>query len=82
MPLLYLAMKEHGHLTDEAIREVGEMVGLTSAQASSVSSFYTMYKRREVGQYLVSVCTSVSCMLLGGKDVLHAVEDWTWFPPG
>ena len=82
MPLLYLAMKEHGHLTDEAIREVGELVGLTSAQVSSVSSFYTMYKRREVGQYLVSVCTSVSCMLLGGKDVLHAVEDESGVPPG
>ncbi|MEE9178296.1 MAG: NAD(P)H-dependent oxidoreductase subunit E, partial [Acidimicrobiia bacterium] len=38
MPLLYLAMKEHGHLTDEAIREVGGLVGLTSAQVSSVSS--------------------------------------------
>ena len=82
MPLLYLAMKEHGHLTDEAIREVSELVGLTSAQVLSVASFYTMYKRQEVGQYLVSVCTSVSCMLLGGNEVLHAVEDETGIPPG
>ena len=82
MPLLYIAMKEHGYLTDQAIREVGELVGLTSAQVSSVASFYTMYKRRDVGQYLVSVCTSVSCLLLGGKDVLHAVEDETGIPPG
>lgn len=82
MPLLYMAMKEHGHLADEAIREVSQLVGLTSAQVSAVASFYTMYKRQEVGQYLVSVCTSVSCMLLGGNDVLHAVEDETGIPPG
>lgn len=82
MPLLYLAMKSHGHLPDEAIREVGEVVGLTAAQVSSVASFYTMYKREDVGKYLVSVCTSVSCMLLGGNDVLHAVEDETGVPPG
>ncbi len=82
MPLLYMAMQEHGHVADEAIREVGAVVELTSAQVSSVASFYTMYKRREVGQYLISVCTSVSCMLLGGNDVLHAVEDETGIPPG
>ena len=82
MPLLYVAMKEHGYLTDAAMREVSELVGLTSVQVSAVASFYTMYKRQEVGQYLVSVCTSVSCMLLGGKDVLHAVEDETGVPPG
>ncbi len=82
MPLLYIAMQERGYLSDEAMREVGEVVGLTSAQVSAVASFYTMYKRREVGQYLVSVCTSVSCMLLGSKDVLHAVEDETGVPPG
>ncbi len=82
MPLLYLAMKEHGYLTDDAIREIRELVGLTSAQVSAVASFYTMYKRQEIGQYLISVCTSVSCMLLGGNDVLYAVEDETGIPPG
>ncbi|RZV47679.1 MAG: NAD(P)H-dependent oxidoreductase subunit E, partial [Acidimicrobiia bacterium] len=82
MPLLYLAMNEYGYLTDEAIREVAGLVGMTSVQVSSVATFYTMYKRDEVGQYLLSVCTSISCALLGAKDVLHAVEDETGVPAG
>ena len=75
MPLLYLAMAEEGHLTDAGMEEVAVWCGITPAQVQSVASFYTMYKRERTGKYLVSACTSISCMLLGGDDVLHAVEE-------
>ena len=74
MPLLYLASLEHGFVDDDAMVEVGEITGLTPAQVQSVASFYTMYQRRPVGRYLVSVCTSISCYLAGADDVLAAVE--------
>lgn len=82
MPLLYLAMAEVGHLTDEGMEEVAEWCGITPAQVLSVASFYTMYKRERTGKYLISCCTSISCMLLGGDDVLHAVEDESGVPHG
>ncbi len=82
MPLLYLAMAEYGYLPDQAIREVAGLVEMTSVQVSSVATFYTMYKREEIGRYLLSVCTSISCALLGAKDVLHAIEDETGVPAG
>jgi NADH:ubiquinone oxidoreductase subunit E len=82
MPLLYLAALEHGYVTDEAVREVAEVTDLTAAQVESVASFYTMYKREEVGRYLISVCTSISCFLLGADDVLAAVEDESGTPDG
>jgi NADH-quinone oxidoreductase subunit E len=75
MPLLYLAALEHGFVTDEAMREVAELTGLTGAQVQSVASFYTMYKRNAVGKYLLSVCTSISCFLLGADEVLAAIEE-------
>ena len=74
MPLLYLASLEYGHVTDQAMRDVAELVGVTPAQIQSVASFYTMFKRDEVGRYLISVCTSISCHLLGGDAILGAVE--------
>jgi NADH-quinone oxidoreductase subunit E len=83
MPLLYLAMAEtDGHLTNEGMEEVAEWVGVTPAQVSAVASFYTMYKRERTGKYLISCCTSISCMLLGGDDILHAVEDESGVPNG
>ena len=82
MPLLYLASLEHGHVSAAAQSEVAELTGLTSVQVQSVASFYTMYKREEVGRFLLSVCTSISCFLLGGDDVLHAISDETGAPVG
>lgn len=74
MPLLYVASLEHGYVTEDAMREVAELVGITASQVRSVASFYTMYKREPVGDYLISVCTSISCHLLGGDQVLEAAS--------
>jgi NADH:ubiquinone oxidoreductase subunit E len=82
MPLLYLAMHEDGWLTDDGMKEVAEWVGITPAQVQAVASFYTMYKRERTGRYLISCCTSISCMLSGGDDVLHAIEDESGVPHG
>lgn len=81
MPLLYLAMREDGRLTDDGMREVADRTGITAAQVLAAASFYTMYKR-EVGQHLVSVCRSISCHLLGSQAVLDAVADETGVPEG
>lgn len=82
MPLLYLAMAEDGWLTEAGMAEVAEWTGITPAQVQSVASFYTMFKRERTGKYLISVCTSISCMLLEADDVLHAVEDESGVPHG
>ena len=75
MPRLYLASREHGYLTDAAMQEVAELTGMSAAQVQSAASFYTMFKREHVGKYLISVCTSISCMLCGGDEVLEAIEE-------
>ena len=82
MPLLYVSMIEHGYVTAEGMKVVGALTGLTGAQVQAVASFYSMYKREELGEYLISVCTSISCFLLGADDVLAAVEDETGVPDG
>ncbi len=82
MPLLYVSMIENGYVTAEGMTVVAALTGLTGAQVQSVASFYSMYKREELGEYLVSVCTSISCFLLGADDVLAAVADESGVPDG
>ncbi len=74
MPLLYVASLEHDFASRDAMREVAALVDVTPAQIQSVASFYTMFKRKTVGTYLVSVCTSISCYLQGADEVLEMVE--------
>jgi NADH:ubiquinone oxidoreductase subunit E len=82
MPLLYIAMIEHGYVTNEGMSQIAVLTGLTGAQVQSVASFYSMYKREALGDFLVSVCTSISCFLRGADEVLAAIEDESGVPDG
>jgi NADH-quinone oxidoreductase subunit E len=75
MPLLYLAQSREGRLTNEALREVGELLAITTAEVEAVATFYSMYRLRPTGEHLVTVCTNLSCMLRGAKDVLAAAHE-------
>lgn len=75
MPLLFVASLEHTFVSVDAMSEVAELTGITPAQVQAVASFYTMYRKEPVGDYVVSVCTSISCWLRGADDVLDAIAD-------
>ena len=54
-PLLYLALREDGYISNDSIKQISELIGITEAQVQSVSTFYSMYKQDSVGKYLISV---------------------------
>ncbi len=74
LPLAHLAQDQDGWLTTDAMAEIADLVGTSSADVQGVCSFYTMYKRRPCGKLVVSVCTNVTCLVVGGPDVLHHLE--------
>jgi NADH-quinone oxidoreductase subunit E len=74
LPLAHLAQDQDGWLTNEAMAEIADLVGTSSADVQGVCSFYTMYKRRPCGRLVVSVCTNVTCLVVGGPDVLEHLE--------
>jgi len=75
IPLLHLAQEQDGYVTDEAMEHIAELVGVTPAEVVGTCSFYEMFKRHPVGQYLVNVCTNIACMLVGGEELLHHLEE-------
>ena len=72
LPLLYLVQSVEGRVTQEGLRQVGEILGITTAEVEAVASFYTMLRLRPTGVHLVSVCTNLSCALRGANEVLDA----------
>jgi NADH-quinone oxidoreductase subunit E len=69
MPLLYLAQSVVGHISRDGLKEVAELLDLTTAEVEAVASFYSMYRLRPTGTHVVSVCTNLACMLRGARDV-------------
>jgi NADH-quinone oxidoreductase subunit E len=67
---LYIAQEQHGHLTEEAIARVADRLGLPVAEVFSMASFYTLYRMRPAGRYVLQVCEGLSCYLVGGAERL------------
>jgi NADH-quinone oxidoreductase subunit E len=82
MPLLYLAQSVQGNVTREALQEVAELLGVRTAEVEAVATFYTMLRLRPTGRHVVSVCTNLSCALLGAKDLLEEAHRASGIPPG
>jgi NADH-quinone oxidoreductase E subunit len=74
MAALHLAQKEHGHLSDDALKLVARTLDLPYAHVYGVATFYTMYKRAPAGRTTIRMCTNISCMLRSGYEVLAAFE--------
>jgi NADH-quinone oxidoreductase subunit E len=74
IPLLHLAQEQDGYLTEEAMEHIAELVDVTPAEVLGTASFYEMFKREPVGDYVITVCTNISCMLVGGEELLHHLE--------
>src|SRR6266705_1201874 len=76
LPLLHLVQAEQGYISPADVTFCAEQLGLTRAQVGAVATFYTMYKRKPAGDWLVSVCTNTMCGVLGGNDVFAALSEY------
>jgi NADH-quinone oxidoreductase subunit E len=75
MPLLYLAQSVDGMVSRDALREIGALLGITTAEVEAVASFYTMYRLRPTGTHVVNVCTNLACKLRGAEAVFEAAHE-------
>jgi NADH-quinone oxidoreductase subunit E len=75
LPLLHLVQAEEGYVSGDGIKYCAEKLDLTTAEVSAVATFYSMYKRREVGDYHVGVCTNTLCAVLGGDEIFAALKE-------
>ncbi|MBF4163896.1 NADH-quinone oxidoreductase subunit NuoE [Nocardioides acrostichi] len=74
LPMLHLVQSVEGRVTPEGIETCAEIIGISPAEVSGVATFYTMYKRRPVGDHLVGVCTNTLCAVMGGDAIFETLK--------
>lgn len=75
LPLLHLVQSEDGYISQDGIEFCAEQLGITPAQVTGVATFYTMYKRRPVGEYHVGVCINTLCAVMGGDQIWEELSE-------
>ena len=75
LPMLHLVQSVDGCVTQRGIEACAEILELSTVDVSGVATFYTMYKRRPVGDYHVGVCTNTLCAVMGGDAIFERLKD-------
>lgn len=75
LPMLHLVQSVEGRVTPEGIEACAEILGISAAEVNGVATFYTMYKRKPVGDYHVGVCTNTLCAVMGGDLIFERLKE-------
>ena len=74
IPLVHLSQEQNGYVTEDAMRHVAELVEVTPAEVYGTASFYEMFRFEPTGTYLINMCGTMSCALLGANELMHYAE--------
>jgi NADH-quinone oxidoreductase subunit E len=75
LPMLHLVQSAQGRITPEGIEACARILQISAAEVSGVATFYTMYKRKPVGDYHVGVCTNTLCAIMGGDLIFERLKE-------
>jgi len=74
LPALYIAQREFGWLSNDALMEVAKILNLPEAMVRGTASFYSMFKHTPPGRNVIQVCTNVACMILGAERLVDFIR--------
>lgn len=74
VPVLYLAQEEFGHLSQETIDYVANLMEIPPARLYGIVSFYTMLHMKPIGRHHIQVCRTLPCALQGAEKVLDFLK--------
>jgi NADH-quinone oxidoreductase E subunit len=82
IPSLHIVQKELGYISQDTMREVAQIFGLSPNEVHEVTSFYTMFHRKPVGKYVIQVCTNISCQLCNAEGIMDHLTKKLGIKPG
>lgn len=75
MSALRIVQDELGWLSSESMDFVAAYLGMPSVAVYEVATFYNMYDLKPVGKYKITVCSNLSCTLMGAGGVVEHLQN-------
>jgi len=69
-----IVQRHRGWVSDEAVRDVAELLQMTPDELDGVATFYNLIFRKPVGRHVILVCDSVSCWIMGYERLRRALS--------
>jgi NADH-quinone oxidoreductase subunit E len=75
IPLLQSAQNTYGYIPESAIDHISEVVGIPTADIYGVITFYSQFRLKPMGRFVIKLCDGTACHVNGSKSILTAVEE-------
>lgn len=73
--LLQSAQDSYGYIPEKVIHYISEVVDLPAADIYGVITFYSQFRLRPLGKYVIKVCEGTACHVNNGKNILKALQN-------
>jgi NADH-quinone oxidoreductase subunit E len=80
--VMFAIQDHYGYLSDEAVEEVADLIGMTPLQVEELATFYTFIYREPVGKYVIHVCDSLICWMEGHESLVEHLSQRLGINPG
>lgn len=74
LPVLWMVQEKEGWVSQDAMREVADIIGVTAAEVYEVVSFYTMYQQKPTGRHHIALCHTLSCAICGAFEARDYIK--------
>ena len=76
MPLLYLAQKEKGRISQETMADIADICEVGVTEVVSLDGFYTLFHEEPGGRFRVQICTDLPCILRGADGFFKQASEF------
>jgi len=71
---LKVVQQHRGWVSDDSLEAIAQCLNISSAQLEGVATFYNLIYRQKVGHYVIHLCDSISCHLMGYDEILNVIK--------
>ena len=82
LPLMFIVQRERGYLDPPGVSYLANRLGLRITDIWEVATFYSMINTKPVGRYHIQVCKTLSCKLLGARNITEHCAKKLGIRPG
>ena len=73
--ILQKAQDIYGYLPTDVIYHVAKKIGSTPAEVMGVATFYTQFRLKPVGKYLIMLCQGTACHVNGSERIENTIKE-------
>jgi NADH-quinone oxidoreductase subunit E len=75
LPILHLVQAKFGWVSAPAMDIVAEYLEIQAIEVYEVATFYSMYFLRPQGKYMLEICRTGPCCLVGAEKIMDHIEE-------